>query len=203
MAQAACRELVVLVPESAKNAATILALGAHRIVMSSTSDLGPIEPQGLIGGRGFMSAKDLISAVDGALRDVAERPDTYPLHAAMLAGIDSPAVEFARSALGSTSELARQAIGSNPDRSPDDIERLCDQVRDPLIDQPKSHSAVVGSREAEQAGLTVRELAASDDWWREIWALWTRYYALGPIDLLAAYESGKASQVRVHRPVST
>ncbi|MGH3812034.1 MAG: SDH family Clp fold serine proteinase [Pseudonocardiaceae bacterium] len=197
MAQAACRELVVIVPEMAKSAATILALGAHTIVMGPTSDLGPIDPQILVSDRGFFSAKDLIEAVNSALDDVATRPDTYPLHAAMLAGIDSTAVQFARSALASTDELAEQAISSNPDRTPQDIEELCAMVRRPLIDQPKTHSAVIGSSEARQAGLPVRKLEADDEWWQEIWQLWTRYYALGPIHLLSAYEGAKASQVRV------
>lgn len=138
------RELVVIVPELAKSAATILALGAHSIVMGPTSDLGPIDPQILVSDRGFFSAKDLIEAVNSALDDVAARPDTYPLHAAMLAGIDSTAVQFARSALASTDELAEQAIGSNPDRTRQDIEELCAMIRRPLIDQPKTHSAVIG-----------------------------------------------------------
>lgn len=152
----------------------------------------------LVSERGYVSAKDVIEAVDTALNDVATRPDTYPLHAAMLGGIDSTAVQFARSALASTDELARQAISSNPDRTTADIEKLCLTVRQPLIEQPKMHSAVVGSREARQAGLPVRELDTDNPWWQEIWHLWTQYYALGPIALLSAYESAKASQVQVH-----
>lgn len=105
----------------------------------------------------------------------------------------------ARSALDSTGELAEQAIASNPDRTQEDIEKLCATVRRPLIDEPQTHSAVVGSREARRAGLPVRELEADEPWWQEIWHLWTRYYALGPIYLLSAYEGAKASQVRVLR----
>ncbi len=47
----------------------------------------------------------------------------------------------------------------------------------------------------------MRELETDDPWWQEIWHLWTRYYALGPIHLLSAYEGAKASQVRVLRSV--
>ncbi len=161
MTQAACRELVVIVPEMAKSAATILALGAHTIVMGPTSDLGPIDPQILVSERGFVSAKDLIEAVNSALDDVATRPDTYPLHAAMLAGIDSTAVQFARSALASTDELAEQAIGSNPDRTRRDIEKLCARIHRPLIGQPKTHSAVIGSTEARQAAPSVVRASGS------------------------------------------
>jgi membrane-bound ClpP family serine protease len=41
-AQARCTELVVIVPDQAKSAGTLLALGAHGIMMSTTSDLGPV-----------------------------------------------------------------------------------------------------------------------------------------------------------------
>lgn len=200
MAQEACRKLVVLVPEIAKSAATILALGAHEIVMSSSSDLGPIDPQVLVADRGWVSAKDLIAAVDNALQDVAVREDTYPLHVAMLAGVDSTTVEFARSALESTGELAEQAIVSNPDRTSEDVAAMCAIIKDPLISGPRSHTAVIGSREAERAGLPVRELRSDDPWWLEIWHLWARYYTLGPSYLLSAYEGAKASQVRILRP---
>lgn len=37
--------LTVIVPERAKSAATLMTFGADRIVMSSTSELGPIDPQ--------------------------------------------------------------------------------------------------------------------------------------------------------------
>jgi membrane-bound ClpP family serine protease len=41
-AQARCRTLTVIVPDQAKSAATLLALGAHQILMSKISDLGPM-----------------------------------------------------------------------------------------------------------------------------------------------------------------
>jgi len=201
MAQASCRELVVIVPEMAKSAATLLALGAHSVVMGPTSDLGRIDPQILLTDRGFVSAKDLVETVSSALSDVAARPDTYPLHAAMLAGIDSTAVQLARSALDGMDELAEQAIGSNPDRTRQDIRNLCTKISRTLIARYKTHSVVIGSSEARKAGLPVRALEADDLWWQEIWHLWTRYYALGPIHLLSAYEGAKASQVQVLRSV--
>src|SRR5215469_115603 len=44
-AQARCRALTVIVPDIAKSAATLLILGADRILMGPTSDLGPVDPQ--------------------------------------------------------------------------------------------------------------------------------------------------------------
>lgn len=197
MAQDSCREFLVIVPDIAKSAATILSLAAHKVVMGPTSDLGPIDPQVLIGGRGYVGAKDLIAAVDKALDDVAARPDTFPLHAAMLAGIDQTQVQFARSALARTDELAKQALSSQPDRTTTEVEELLAKVSGELITTPNTHGAVVGAVEAARAGLPVKSLSSSDPWWLEIWNLWTRYFAIAPPFALRVYESAVASQVSV------
>src|SRR3712207_4525437 len=44
-AQARCRELTVIIPDQAKSAGTLLAMGAHSILMGPPSDLGPVDPQ--------------------------------------------------------------------------------------------------------------------------------------------------------------
>lgn len=183
MGQTASERLVVVVPEMAKSAATILALGADAILMGPTSDLGPIDPQILLADRGFVSAKDLIAAVDRAMVEVQANPGTYPLHSAMLGGIDATSVQFARSALARTEDLARQAISSNPHRDDADVARLLQQIRDPLITAPNSHGALIGLTEARSAGLPVTELDPSSAHWNLLWALWTRYFALSLIHI--------------------
>lgn len=197
MAQAASRKFVVLVPDMAKSAATILALGAHEVVMGPTSDLGPIDPQILLANRGYVGAKDLIAAIQSALDDVAARPDTFPLHAAMLAGIDETQVQFARSAMNRTSDLARQALSSQPDRTPQEIDTLLEGISAALIMTPNNHGAVVGADEAQSMGLPVRRLVHDDAMWNQIWDLWTRYFSIAPVFQLRAYESVAASQISV------
>ncbi|MFI6997156.1 hypothetical protein [Nocardia sp. NPDC050175] len=197
MAQAAGDRFVLLVPESAKSAATILALGAHEVIMGPTSDLGPIDPQVLIPDRGYVSAKDIIAAVERSLKEVAAEPNTFPLHAAMLGGIDATIVQFARSALARTGDLARQAVSSNPDRSTTETTGLCKKLDKPLISAPHSHGASIGAQEAIKAGLPVSELQPKDPQWQRIWGLWTQYFAVGPIHKLMAYEGARASQVRI------
>jgi ClpP class serine protease len=63
-----CRRLTVIVPDQAKSAATLIALGAHEIIMGPSSDLGPIDPQMQLPAKpGFLvAAKDIIAAVDDA-----------------------------------------------------------------------------------------------------------------------------------------
>nr|WP_282441509.1 hypothetical protein [Corynebacterium antarcticum] len=195
MCHGASSEFRVLVPEQAKSAATIMSLGADKIVMGPTSDLGPIDPQVFVPERGFVSAKDLIAAYDSVLEMVAVSPGTSTFHAALLGGIDTTTVQFARSAMERTGDIARQAIESNEHLSVEDVEKLCKSIQGPLIDQPKVHGAVVGAREAEAAGLPIELLCMQDHQWKQIQKLWTRYFALGELHRLYAYEGVRASQV--------
>ena len=45
MSQGPAGDLEIVVPNAAKSAATIIALGADRVIMSDTSELRPIDPQ--------------------------------------------------------------------------------------------------------------------------------------------------------------
>ncbi|MEV6825653.1 ATP-dependent Clp protease proteolytic subunit [Amycolatopsis sp. NPDC051102] len=195
MAQEASARFVLLVPDTAKSAGTVLALAAHEIVMAATSDLGPIDPQIFVADRGFVSAKDLIVAVDGAIAAVNAQPDTFAIQAAMLAGIDATTLQFARSALARTGDLARQAISSHSDRTPADIDALCKTIAQPFIESPRSHHAVIGAHEAEAAGLPITRLPMQSPHWLEIWEIWSHYFALGPLATLSVYEGARASLI--------
>lgn len=194
-AQARCRRLTVIVPDYAKSAATLLALGAHEILMGPTSDLGPVDPQFQFGDYDLVSAKDIIAAVEKALDDVAARPDTYPLHSALLADVNALKVEQARSALARTDDLVREALQSHPDRSKSEVSDLVRQLHEPLIEAPKDHAAIFGAEYAKELGLPVTICDPASDQWTRIWQLWMHYYALGPARI---YENSLASQVHPH-----
>jgi hypothetical protein len=191
-AQSRCRELTVIVPNQAKSAGTILALGAHHILMGSTSDLGPVDPQFQNpSGPGLYSAKDLLAAVAAAETAVTEKPDTYALHASLLADVTALMVQQARSALGRTEDLVREALTSQPDRDPKEVARIAKAIKKTLIDLPLHHGAVFGAVDADRVGLPVIQVDPDTDQWRLIWLLWTKYFALGhPV-----YEGRLASQV--------
>lgn len=191
-AQARCRELTVIVPDQAKSAGTILAMGAHRIIMGPTSDLGPVDPQFQLGDPPqLVSAKDLIAAVDAAEAAIQEKPETYPLHAAMLADVNALMVQQARSALARIDQLVLEALMSNPSRTKEDAELLRNRVKEPLIDEPKSHAAIIGPAAAAAVGLPVEQVDPCGTQWQMIWRLWTKYWAAGQ----RIYEGARASQV--------
>jgi len=179
-AQARCARFTVIVPDQAKSAATILALGAHEILMGPTSDLGPVDPQfQLADGRSLVAAKDIIAAVAAAEAAIATNPDTYPLHASLLSDVSGLMVQQARSAIDRSSDLVLEALKSSPDRTAKAAKAALAKLKDPLIDGPKNHAAVFGADDAIACGLPVTKLDPSSEQWQQIWRLYAKYFALG------------------------
>ena len=94
-AQSRCKELTVIVPVEAKSAGTLFVLGAERVLMGPTSDLGPIDPQFRLQSGVFASGKAIIAAVEDAERRIQANPETYPLHASLLNDITALLVQQA------------------------------------------------------------------------------------------------------------
>jgi hypothetical protein len=141
----------------------------------------------------LVSAKDMIEAVDRALEDVAQRPDTFPLYSALLTEVNALRVQQARSALARTDDLVKEALRSNPRRPQSEVEELAKQLHEPLIDAPKDHAAIFSAEDARKHGLPAISWDPSSDQWRRIWQLWMHYYTLLPAQV---YEGDMASQVR-------
>ncbi len=190
--QARCRELVVVVPDRAKSAGTIFALGAHRILMGPTSDLGPVDPQLVLdaNANNLVPAKDVIAAVAAAEEAVQEKPATFPVHASLLANVNALQVQQARSALGRSGDLVKEALGSVAGRSADEVEALFDTLKRPLIDASLSHGAVFGPEDAKRAGLPVLVADPAGEQWRLIWRLWMKYF----VRQQRIYEGTRASK---------
>lgn len=195
--QTRCSELTVLVPDMAKSAATLLCLGANKIMMGPAGDLGPVDPQFQIGGRSLASAKEIVAAIDEAERRVTENPDTYPLFAGLLSDVNMLMVEQARSALDRTEALVREALSCCESRSDEQVDELTQALKAPLIEEPKSHSAVIDVQAAQKFGLPAESFDPTSDEWRRVWELWTRYFTLGcwPAGITAVYEGRRASHI--------
>jgi hypothetical protein len=197
--QTRCTELTVLLPDMAKSAATILCLGADRLLFGPGGDLGPVDPQMRYPNGTLASAKELVEAVDEAERRITGNPPTFPLFANLLADVNMLMVEQARNALSRSEALVKEALGANRTRNEADVEALASSLKRPLIDEPASHSAVISAAAAKSFGLPAEVADTSSDTWGIIWSLWTRYFTLGvfPRGATAVYEGAKVSQVLI------
>ena len=132
-AQSRCKELVVIVPEQAKSAGTLFALGADHIYMGPTSDLGPIDPQFQLSGNSTLVAgKTIIDAVEDAEDRIQKNPKTYPLHASLLNDITAILVQQARDAIARTGDQLQEALVCVSDRPADTVASLAKVLHGPV-----------------------------------------------------------------------
>ncbi len=183
----------MVVPDQAKSAGTLFALGADRIYMGPTSDLGPVDPQFMLSGS-LAAAKAIIAAVEEAERRVQDNPQTYPLHASLLGDITGLMVQQARDALERADAQLREALACVDSRSSAVVDKTVATLRGPLLDDSPSHGAVISSKAAKSPGLPVDEADPSDPRWQAVWRLWTKYVALGAEFV---YEGQTASHIHI------
>ncbi len=184
----------------AKSAATILCLGADHLIFGPGGDLGPVDPQMQFANGALASAKEIVEAVDEAERRITHNPDTFPLFANLLSDVNMLMIEEARSALLRSEALVKEALASNTNRTPDDVDSLAANLKSPLIDDPASHSAVIPVDSARAFGLPATAADSASASWQIVWALWTRYFGMGafPAGNTGIYEARLASHI-LHR----
>lgn len=191
-AQSRCRELTVVIPDQAKSAGTLFALGADHIYMGPTSDLGPVDPQFMLSGS-LAAGKAIIAAVEEAERRVQQNPQTYALHASLLGDISALMVQQARDALKRTDGQLLDALACASSRTAEDVEALASRLRGPLLDDTKSHGEAISSARAVKLGLPVEEGVHGDERWQRVWRMWAKYYIL---ETQYVYEGRRASHVK-------
>ena len=182
----------MIVPDQAKSAGTLFALGADHLYLGPTSDLGPVDPQFPLGEGQLAAAKSIIAAVEEAERRVEENPQTYPLHASLLSDISALMVQQARDALARAGDQLREALACATNRSPDQVNQMTENLHAPLIDETPSHGAIISPQSAKELGLPVQEANPTDRQWQAIWRLWAKYAVL---NARRVYEGRHASFV--------
>jgi hypothetical protein len=199
-AQSRCKNLVLIVPDWAKSAGTLIVLGANRILMGPAGDLGPVDPQlrPSEDSHRTVAAKDIVAAVEDATEAVQANPHTYPIYADLLSNVSAVMLQQARAAIARTDTLLDLALRANTARDDTEVERLKGVLKAELVDRADYHGQLYGYAEAATAGLPVELLDPAGDQWKLIWKLWTRYQALPRDDHIHVYEGARASEIMIH-----
>lgn len=172
-------EFSVLIPYKAHSAATMISLGADKIIMGRKAELGPIDPTLVRGGVGDsavpppeISVEDVSSYIS-FIKERAHINDQAALAqlVGMLSGNLTPLV------LGSVNRqhshirlVARKLLASHRDKV--DEEKLS-AIVEALTEKMYSHGHAIGRKEAKEIGLPVEE--ASADLETTIWQLFEEY----------------------------
>lgn len=167
-------ELRVIVPDYAKSAGTLMALGAAVIVMSDSSELGPIDPQiELLDDRGNL----IQHRVQGYL-------DAYKTHTEVLAGdpdnvasqimlnkLDPSIVPLFEGYCQHARDVAESLLREGMFRTKGNWSGTASDLLNTKI--WKSHAQVISWREAStQLNLTVEYLHPNDSVWNQFWRLY-------------------------------
>ena len=164
------RILRVVVPDSAKSAATVMALGGGEILMSSTSELGPIDPQVRLPDKYnnwiWHSVFDYLGAYEKAKTDYRATPED-PVRRHVFETFDSVRVYQYRQLCERMRVCAEDLLkrhGGNYTAAPT---KLMDTVRFP------SHGQMIDWETAKnEAYLNVVFMPGQDPLWRLYWRLY-------------------------------
>lgn len=172
-------ELEIVVPDQAKSAATLMALGADRVLMSDASELGPIDPQ-VVSQHGdilrFFSVLDYLAAYEGLTTACQEHPENLAFREA-LAKFDHTEVEELRRMKDRTRKLGEDLLRRRGISETLVVSTLMDRDRFP------SHGQRIDVATAQDIGLRhIEYVPRTDALWRRYWALYTLLRAVAGND---------------------
>lgn len=188
-------ELRVVVPDYAKSAGTMMALGADSIVMSDTSELGAIDPQIIrtdgSGNRVLHSVKHYLDAYEEYKTTLAQNPNDIAAQV-MLNKLSPETVRLFKAVMSRARQFAEDQLkrGMMSQRG------NWSQAVSTLLENKKfqTHGQPISWEDAldPTIGLTVEYLPPGDELWLQYWQLYC-LQALSVQDKQKLFESSVAS----------
>lgn len=180
------RQFRVIVPNIAKSAATILALGTDQIIMGYISELGPIDPQVPVVVSGipqYVSAFAFVEARDKLMKQIAEaekkKQSTVGL-LTQLAGLNIPFIDEMENQIAFAQKTAMALLNrymlaplyknaiSRHKKAVGIAQQLLSKELFPV------HGHYINGQSAKDMGLQVELLDRQDVLWQLIWEYYMR-----------------------------
>lgn len=196
----------VIVPQSAMSAATMIAMGADEIVMTETSELGPIDPQmvqKLPNGveivrpaRAYIDA--YLELVNGMQRAIVEGQPPHPYIELLRTKIDPPWIQECVRARQLAETLAVEFLqrwmlkGEEEKKVREVVNRFLTEGEE------GSHGRAIRADKAREYGLTAVTVVPRDsELWARIWELNERCQRYAQNKTLAKYFVGRSGGINV------
>lgn len=177
-----CEEFCVLIPYKAHSAATMISLGADRIVMGKKAELSPIDPtlvRAIIGEAMVPPPEISVEDVSSYISFMRERANISD-QAALAQVVSQLASHLTPLTLGSVNRqyshirlVARKLLTSRKEKIE---EGRIGTIIDALTEKMYSHGHAIGRREATELGLPVEK--PDDNLETLIWSLYQEYETL-------------------------
>jgi hypothetical protein len=183
-------KLRVIIPNKAKSAATLIALGADEIVMGYSSELGPIDAQIPINASGivqFISAQSFIDARDELLKKTHEaihENKEYQGYLQLLTTVNTPFVKECERSMAFARDIASKWLDKYMLKSKikDAAKRkkLAEAIASKLSSAEKylSHGRMINANsimdDDDLKKLEIRQLQKNDPLWHLLWEIYVR-----------------------------
>lgn len=169
----------IYIAGKAKSAATMICFGAHKIYMSETSELGPVDPQITFRDSETEDVKrfSLVNIVksyeDLFKRAVQEKGNIQP-YLQQLSYYDEREIEEYRTAISLSEDIAVRSLKSDmmADLDEDEIKEKIKVFLSP--EQKKSHGRPIYLDETKKIGLNVEKIDLGSELWSHLFELHNR-----------------------------
>lgn len=188
-------KLRVIVPDFAKSAGTLMAIGADEILMSDTSELGPIDPQVILadknGNRQRHSVQNYLDAYK-SYSDMLKKDPEDIAATIMINKLDPATVKMYEAVMTRTRKIAEDQLRRGMFKETGNWSQAASILIDTSI--WPSHAQMISWKDAldQKIGLKVVYLEPKSDEWQKYWQLYClQRLAVG--DRQKLFESGYAS----------
>ena len=185
--------LRVVVPDFAKSAGTLIALGADFVVMSDSSELGPIDPQMVVadgnGNRVMMPILSYLEAFTKYSSDLQKNPNDPVAHM-MLSKLDPTQIKHFETVMQRARNIAEDQLKKGMFRSK--IGNIT-SIASALLDAKRwlSHGQMIGADDAIDIGLAIENMPVDS----EVWQLYWKLHCHQRLDLLEKHKLFESSFV--------
>jgi ClpP class serine protease len=170
-------EFDVIVPDYAKSAATMIALGSDKIMMGYLAELGPIDPQlqtSPIPGGEVIPARSFIDGLDMIRKKVKDDRDPVQMYVPMLSQIRPEVLAICQRAIDDAKAFAERWLKQRMLRNdPKQAEIVAEMLSTGAA--YKSHGKVIDWNEAKNVlKLNVEMIPETSGFWNDVWELYCR-----------------------------
>lgn len=179
-----------MVPGKAKSAGTIITMGASKILMGPSSELGPVDPQIFRvedGVRKVFSAHNLVAGYERLFAEATATTGPVEPYLQQLAYYDDREVNLYKSLISLSENIAIKMLRSGMMQgvSEDEVKKKIEMFLNPEAGT-LSHGRPIYSGEAKDCGLSVEEIDITSKKWELVYELYAR------IELYVSYQACKA-----------
>lgn len=191
-------EYWVIVPSKAKSAATMVCFGASKIIMSETSELGPIDPQITLDIRGLkerLSLNNIVESYNDLFKKAVMEKNNLQPYLLQLSNYDEREIKEFKTAISLSEDIAIRYLESGMMKgiSKEEIKKNIDIFLKPT--QKKAHGRPIYAKEALDCGLNIELKDLRGELWELIYELYIRTNNLVSTRAAKCIESQKYSFV--------